>query len=501
VSDHQVGSLHVHLRTHGAPPAELATEARSFAEHLVEAIANQLDERTGGRLVFVRRLPLKLRAGRELLADRAELARMAADIAASITWRDDVPPWQQDVAVFADAIAWRAAYLVELACERGQEWCFEALANEPDGLAGLRDLPVGDVVEILARVWRADALPALLAYLPVSASRELARIVGASESVALGGAIPALAAHDSIAMIARLVARIATISGARDAPARAGTADRALQNDAAHTPIARHDCAPVAALHTQFAGLAYIVRCLLELDIGEILWRACVPEQAVIAAACTTLIGDRHDPAPEQLAGALARPGFQASPEQRDEIVRAACTSLAAALPRRGLAAVPPLELSFTDGRHGRVLWACLHGLPVFAAPALSPEDARHDVAALIAIWPHGDIVGPPVIAELDPALISVQSTNTLPALQLPDELDRNAALIVTVVAGCAAALFRTRAGELELAVRGTIHDENGARIFTMPMDSISLAVRRAGLDRDPGWVPWLERYVRIVFE
>ena len=34
-----------------------------------------------------------------------------------------------------------------------------------------------------------------------------------------------------------------------------------------------------------------------------------------------------------------------------------------------------------------------------------------------------------------------------------------------------------------------------------MPMDRIDLAVRRAGFDRDPGWVPWLRKRVRFVFE
>ncbi len=29
---------------------------------------------------------------------------------------------------------------------------------------------------------------------------------------------------------------------------------------------------------------------------------------------------------------------------------------------------------------------------------------------------------------------------------------------------------------------------------------SVDLAVRRAGLDRDPGWVPWLEKRVRFAF-
>jgi hypothetical protein len=33
-----------------------------------------------------------------------------------------------------------------------------------------------------------------------------------------------------------------------------------------------------------------------------------------------------------------------------------------------------------------------------------------------------------------------------------------------------------------------------------LPMERIDIAVRRAGLDRDPGWVPWLARTVRFEF-
>jgi hypothetical protein len=33
-----------------------------------------------------------------------------------------------------------------------------------------------------------------------------------------------------------------------------------------------------------------------------------------------------------------------------------------------------------------------------------------------------------------------------------------------------------------------------------LPMERVDLDVRRAGLDRDPGWVPWLGRCVRFEF-
>ncbi len=36
---------------------------------------------------------------------------------------------------------------------------------------------------------------------------------------------------------------------------------------------------------------------------------------------------------------------------------------------------------------------------------------------------------------------------------------------------------------------------------LTLPMNAISLPARRAGLDRDPGWVPDLGRVVLFHFE
>jgi hypothetical protein len=49
--------------------------------------------------------------------------------------------------------------------------------------------------------------------------------------------------------------------------------------------------------------------------------------------------------------------------------------------------------------------------------------------------------------------------------------------------------------------MRGRIEDIADRRIVTMPMEAIRLSIRRGGLDHDPGWVPWLSRHVRIVFE
>jgi hypothetical protein len=122
----------------------------------------------------------------------------------------------------------------------------------------------------------------------------------------------------------------------------------------------------------------------------------------------------------------------------------------------------------------------------IFAAPAPAATDEHGARAAFLRAWPTGA-----VDAASDHAA----------SLRLRADLAVDAALIAAVTAGCAQALLRARTGELELAARARIHDDGDVRIVTMPLEAIRIAIRKAGIDRDPGWVPWLERHVRIVFD
>ncbi len=51
------------------------------------------------------------------------------------------------------------------------------------------------------------------------------------------------------------------------------------------------------------------------------------------------------------------------------------------------------------------------------------------------------------------------------------------------------------------LAVPGRIAATATHLEAAMPASRVRLAVRRAGLDLDPGWVPWLGRVVTFVYE
>lgn len=75
----------------------------------------------------------------------------------------------------------------------------------------------------------------------------------------------------------------------------------------------------------------------------------------------------------------------------------------------------------------------------------------------------------------------------------------------------CAAALsvdFRRRleqdvqaCGLPWLVQRGRLLLPEETLIVAMPMSAVDLALRRAGLDQNPGWAPWMERRVELVFE
>jgi hypothetical protein len=231
----------------------------------------------------------------------------------------------------------------------------------------------------------------------------------------------------------------------------------------------------VTVHRTRYGGLVYLVQCLVELDAGETLWRACVSESIVISSALAAIVDDRDDPAPALLGGTSPGEHFDASAAQRDEIVRGLTRGLLSALPRRGLASPHELAAYVIGHRDTRVLAVFLGEHLIFAAPTPTITAGRETLVEL----------------GIDARLLETLRT----------DLALDAALVVAVTGGCAAALAYARAGELALIVQARIHDEGDRRIVTMPMEAIHLPTRRAGLDRDPGWIPWLQRHLVLVFE
>ena len=71
---------------------------------------------------------------------------------------------------------------------------------------------------------------------------------------------------------------------------------------------------------------------------------------------------------------------------------------------------------------------------------------------------------------------------------------------LLSQLAGTVGLLFEARAGKPFASTPGKVIRNQETLEVRMPMDAIDLDLRRAGLDRDPGWIPWLRQRVIITF-
>jgi hypothetical protein len=196
---------------------------------------------------------------------------------------------------------------------------------------------------------------------------------------------------------------------------------------------------------TGFAGLFYLVGPILELDLAQHLWCAGAAERAFLLETARLLAGDDllSDPAAAAFAGVNPgdRPRLRRLPAWADAEVREkSLASLEARLRRR-------LDDPPGPGEVAAVLERAAASLP----PAADPL-ALHLAAAVCTFFN----------------------------------------------------LRRGRACDEPLAdilrLRGRLLSAEAVLKVVLPMEAIDLDLRRAGLDFNPGWVPWLERRVEICF-
>ncbi len=210
---------------------------------------------------------------------------------------------------------------------------------------------------------------------------------------------------------------------------------------------ASHDEANVASYPTAFAGAFWFVARVLELEIAEHLWCVGSDEGPVVAHALRYLAAAPRD---DLLFACLAcgRPSDPLDPPGLEpwaaaEVIHKTQTSLGRALARRG------------DVHEPLRLQARLDEL----ALALDPAQ-RDELRVAAAI---GAAVSASVCARLDvPWSIAV-----------PRAL---------------------------AALRGKVTVDNSTVHLELPLAAVNLDVRRAGLDTDPGWIPWLSRHGRMSF-
>jgi hypothetical protein len=202
---------------------------------------------------------------------------------------------------------------------------------------------------------------------------------------------------------------------------------------------------------TRAAGLFYLVRPILELDLAPHLYYAGLFEGAFLGHVLSLLVDD--DPAPWVVAGEfdLAPPELASVASwAADEVWQKARSSLVACLRARGLPSALDDELR--------------ERVDVIAAPLIETARARgHE----------------PVTAELLARMAALLAFFFQARLEQPGD----------------AATLRGH-----LAIDGSITITAEEIVATLPMSAVDVDLRRAGLDQDPGWVPWLERKVWIEF-
>jgi hypothetical protein len=184
---------------------------------------------------------------------------------------------------------------------------------------------------------------------------------------------------------------------------------------------------------TKFAGLFYLLRPVLELELAEHLWCAGFLEGVVLAHVATLVL-----------------------PEQTDDIAPALFG---------GTSVGVPLPAIVAEG------WAIDEILRKTAASEASVEEELRRVAASR----FGDREANRVVVRCASALVTLFCAR----LSKPPELD----------------LVRKY-----LNVPGEIRIGAGELAVLMPLESIDPDVRRAGLDINPGNIPWLSRNVAFSF-
>lgn len=191
-----------------------------------------------------------------------------------------------------------------------------------------------------------------------------------------------------------------------------------------------------------WCGLLFLVNIAVRLELPERLWRIGADEGAVLAAAMARLAGDPEDPAPRLLSAAFPEP-----PPAPGPIAGWARDELAAGLDQ-ALARLPGA------GGDDAALRARIGALETWYG-----EGAGFDLAAWCAAV-HLAVAEAMIAAPIEPGAV---------------------------------------AGRFALA--GRIETEAEAIRIVLPMAAIDLDIRRAGLDADPGWLPWLGKRLSFVFE
>ncbi len=477
----------------GSAQSLRSTVERELVVRVLEELERLLHARFGShRLIRIRRLSSGWRLKVGDLVDQSTIEKLAADLADQIA--DDVAalpagermrPRSERFAVFESAAHADAVYLADVADGEPARWIH---ADRPDASVVwdaivAAELPhIEEVVTWLRSMRRLE--PALALASPSTRASLSAAVPAISSTIALlraretaapNDAAPRIGAVAQAAPIAPVVASRSTAAtrapsilpppvpdaledtpalGHRDespaAPAREHLDDAIAIASLASSdrPAIDEPSPPLDAnvADTAFAGLFYLAGCTLEIDLAERLWAAGIPEGDALAAIAEAIVGASEDPGPRWFGGLFDRERHPLEIEAwaAAEIVETVQHALGRRLVRLGT--------TLSAGELERRLDALARDVP--RSPATSSLVHRviaRSVAALATI----------VAARLGrPASL----------VELRDMCSRPARLVLL---------------------------DNALHVI-MPHTALDFDHRRAGLDRDPGHVPWLGRTLRI---
>jgi hypothetical protein len=467
VTASRVGRVALRVRVAHAERERAAALREAAEQRLVRGVVEAIDDRVRARLgpqaiVWIERLPVRWKLAAAELADAAVHVRLGEELADGVLAELGVaspsqiparPPAGARAAVFADAAHQLAVALAERA--EGREvagyhpaksvaalWA-AACAGGPDEVAQVIDrLMALGAAPAIAQI-SVEAAVAVCAALPSRWPAGVRAVVGVAATGGGGAAPPPAERAPTRGVAASLALAVGDDTGrgavGSSAPVDAG-ASEGTALDVGMPPQASAPRETIAATspwqRTAIAGAAFLVGRALELEVAEALWCAGIPEGAAIAAAIAALVPAHAD---DPLLAAIAG-GDRALPDvpawATDEAIAASRDGLGRWLARRGDARTPA-EL---DGELARTAATLVETTPLaqrLAAILVAAACARLEVA-----WD---------LAALVPILV----------------------------------------------VDGELADGDEL-VVELPASAVDVDVRRAGLDLDPGHVPWLGRRVRI---
>ena len=486
---HRIGELDLDItaRSH-----RVAAEVEPYIREVIECAGDELERRHPGHIFCIRELPLDWDlspAELRLPQQRDAYARQIADAIESLCSGANSRPRPEDGFRFQNLAEYWTAYLEARAGNHQKRlWAFSTLHAEshPFDLlltSNARSLASEIVAALSRRAFAgflklaASASDPTLERLAATLEFDRARTTSSQPDIEAAAA-RLRSVRKPLTQAALVVYSFGAMLVIRNSPPSPAEVKRiALILSPETVPPAERD----VEFPTRFAGAVYLLNLIRELGIDELLWTACLPEGAVLGRALAPLFSPEPDD--ELVRTLFASPGLAWTDidlAHQRELALPLAQSLLSALRRRGLVDATPWTSSSL--RDGEITWHVLSppGLPYpflivdgDNLPPLEIELREGPPPAWLSIASPEDAMYAQILGSLSILWISALGCDSLEPGALSAEF-------FDLPAICALS-------QTEFVVH-------------LPVGRLDIRVRIAGFDRDPGWVAWLRRGVRLHF-